>query len=356
MRVCCTTPAQARHRGDAAWMKRPRVALRSTRTGASLARSAAPVDAATQEASCSSTKHVRPTPVPASRRATVAAPEATRLRDLSPQQWKSGIAAWLGWLFDGLDMHLYTLVAAPFVAELLGVDEHADPARRARTARGSRRRSWSAGRSAAAFFGRVGDRLGRSRALVLTILTYALFTGLSSFAQTWWHLLIFRFLAALGIGGEWAVGRVAAVGDLAAALAARGWPPCCRPASTSASCSRGLAVFLLAGCRRARVFLVGVLPALLVFWIRRHVPEPEEWQRGRAQAARRRAAASRDLFRGDVPPITLLTTIVVRARAHRRSGPSCSGSRSTCATCRDAGATGRARDRRGSSAGVVLRR
>ena len=45
----------------------------------------------------------------------------SRLGDLSPQQWKSGIAAWLGWLFDGLDMHLYVLVATPFVAELLGV-------------------------------------------------------------------------------------------------------------------------------------------------------------------------------------------------------------------------------------------
>ena len=50
--------------------------------------------------------------------------EIRSLRDLSPQQWKSGIAAWLGWLFDGLDMHLYTLVAAPFVAELLGVSDH----------------------------------------------------------------------------------------------------------------------------------------------------------------------------------------------------------------------------------------
>ena len=55
--------------------------------------------------------------------------EASRLRDLSPQQWKSGIAAWLGWLFDGLDMHLYTLVATPFVAQLL----HGGPARTTRT-------------------------------------------------------------------------------------------------------------------------------------------------------------------------------------------------------------------------------
>ena len=49
------------------------------------------------------------------------------MRDLSAQQWKSGVAAWLGWLFDGLDMHLYVLVAAPFVAELLGVAEREGP-------------------------------------------------------------------------------------------------------------------------------------------------------------------------------------------------------------------------------------
>ena len=126
--------------------------------------------------------------------------EVTRLRDLSPQQWKSGIAAWLGWLFDGLDMHLYTLVATPFVAELLSVATTSD----AVTYHGSVIQAaflvgWALG---GGFFGRIGDRLGRARALNLTILTYAIFTGLSFFAQTWWHLLIFRFLAALGIGGE----------------------------------------------------------------------------------------------------------------------------------------------------------
>ena len=54
---------------------------------------------------------------------TLTATRSGALRDLSPHQWKSGIAAWLGWLFDGLDMHLYVLVAAPFVAELLGVTD-----------------------------------------------------------------------------------------------------------------------------------------------------------------------------------------------------------------------------------------
>src|SRR5271170_7917982 len=146
-------------------------------------------------------------------------PEVTRLRDLSPQQWKSGAAAWLGWLFDGLDMHLYVLVATPFVAELLGTDDKKSEAvtRCSSWIQAAFLIGWALG---GGFFGRVADRLGRSRALTLTILTYASFTGVSYFAQTWWQLLIFRFLAALGIGGEWAVG---------ASLISETWPRRWRP-------------------------------------------------------------------------------------------------------------------------------
>ncbi len=146
-------------------------------------------------------------------------PEATRLSEISSQQWKSGTAAWLGWLFDGLDMHLYTLVAAPFVMQLLQVHSFADPKVKLYSSwiQAAFLIGWALG---GGFFGRIGDLLGRSRALSLTILTYAIFTGLSSFAQTWWHLLIFRFLAALGIGGEWAVGS---------ALLSETWPRRWRP-------------------------------------------------------------------------------------------------------------------------------
>src|ERR1700726_3027988 len=121
----------------------------------------------------------------------------TRLRDLSPQQWKSGLAAWLGLLVDGLDLQLYILVAAPFVGELLGVGEK-DPqvGYYSSWIQAAFLVGWALG---GGFFGRLGDRLGRSRTLMLTILTYALFTGLSFFAQTWQHLFLFRFLAALGI-------------------------------------------------------------------------------------------------------------------------------------------------------------
>jgi MFS family permease len=243
-----------------------------------------------------------------------APPHIERLADLSPQQWKSGIAAWLGWLFDGLDMHLYTLVATPLVAQLLAVDDQRDAAvgYYGSLIQGSFLVGWALG---GGLFGRLGDCVGRARVLMLTILTYAAFTGLSFFAQTWWHLLICRFLAALGIGGEWAVG---------AALLSETWPPRWRPwvgavLQSAVNCGVLLAmvaVFLLSLVpypspyyHYRSVFLVGVLPALLVLWIRRAVPEPAEWQ-----AAKRRAAhvepRIRDLFRGVVLPTTLLTTAV----------------------------------------------
>src|SRR5437868_15082111 len=187
--------------------------------------------------------------------------EVTRLRDLSPQQWKSGTAAWLGWLFDGLDMHLYVLVAAPFVAELLGAASTKDQqvGFYGSWIQAAFLIGWALG---GGFFGRVGDRLGRSRALMLTILTYALFTGLSFFAQTWVQLLIFRFLAALGIGGEWAVG---------ASLLSETWPRRWRPwmaAVLQTGVNIGvllasLANLVLAAYPNRTVFLVGVLPAFL---------------------------------------------------------------------------------------------
>ncbi|MHB1307392.1 MAG: MFS transporter, partial [Limisphaerales bacterium] len=244
-----------------------------------------------------------------------AVPEARRLSQLSPQQWKSGIAAWLGWLFDGLDMHLYTLVAAPFVMELVGALSPADELVKSRSSwiQAAFLIGWALG---GGFFGRLGDILGRSRALSLTILTYAAFTGLAFFAQTWWQLMIFRFLAALGIGGEWAVG---------AAMLAETWPRRWRPwiaAVLQTGVNIGilgacLTVYLLATASQELgfkfeprwVFLVGVLPALLVFWIRRHVPETAEWHAARSRAGEH-TPGIRDLFRGEVLSITLRTVLV----------------------------------------------
>ncbi len=242
--------------------------------------------------------------------------EATRLRDLSPHQWKSGIAAWLGWLFDGLDMHLYTLVATPFVAQLLVVSDlrHPEVGYYGSVIQASFLVGWALG---GGFFGRVGDRMGRARALMLTILTYALFTGLSFFAQTWWHLLLCRFLAALGIGGEWAVG---------ASLLSETWPKRWRPwiaATLQSAVNIGVLLAMVAvallslipfGQEYAYyeyriVFLVGILPALLVLWIRRAVPETEEWHTAKVQS-RDAMPGVRELFRGAVRRTTMLTIFV----------------------------------------------
>ncbi|MBI3721029.1 MAG: MFS transporter, partial [Fimbriimonas ginsengisoli] len=111
----------------------------------------------------------------------------------------------MGWAFDGLDGFLYSLVAVPFVKELLGGASAGMPevAKKAALIQAVFLFGWALG---GAFFGRIGDKIGRTHTLTLTILTYALFTGLSFFSQAWWHLMIFRFVAALGIGGEWAAG------------------------------------------------------------------------------------------------------------------------------------------------------
>ena len=279
--------------------------------------------------------------------------EPQRLRDLSPQQLKSGLAAWLGWLFDGLDMHIFTLVAVAFVAILVNVDTFraefsavdkngdgfldaaewtaSDPisvADKNHDGRISREEydvyaarlhtgdpevkqkaswiqaafliGWALG---GAFFGRLGDLLGRSRSLSLTVLTYAAFTGLSFFAHTWWQLMIFRFLAALGIGGEWAVGST---------LLAETWPKKWRP-WTAAVLQTGVnlgvliavvAGNLLAGEHPRWIFLIGVAPALLVFYIRRHVPEPETWAAEHSHAPK---PSVLDLFRGPTRRITLVS-------------------------------------------------
>ncbi len=157
-------------------------------------------------------------------------------------------------------------------------------------------------------FGRLGDRLGRSRTLSLTILTYACFTGLSCVAQTWWQLMAFRFLAALGIGGEWAVGS---------SLLAETWPRRWRPwvaAVLQTGVNIGifgacLAYYLLSPYNPRYVFLVGIVPALLVFWIRRAVPEPEEWRTSKEKASHHEPGL-RDLFRGGVRRTTVLTMLV----------------------------------------------
>lgn len=236
---------------------------------------------------------------------------------LTGSQTKSLLAAWLGWAFDGLDGFLYVMVAGPFVTRLVANEHHITlEAIRADKALGDEVTfkatliqaffliGWAIG---GAFFGRLGDRLGRSRTLTLTVLTYACFTGLSFFAGVWWHLLIFRFVAALGIGGEWAAGS---------ALVSETLPVRCR-AWASATLQSGYMIGCIAAALTTSwlshvdpkwVFLVGVLPAFATVWIRWAVPEPEQWKKQAAASTPPPVSAllSRELWRTTV--LTILLT------------------------------------------------
>src|SRR2546430_4868173 len=218
----------------------------------------------------------------------VPVPPIETSQKISKDQWRTGLAAWLGWTFDGLELHIYTLVALPFVAELLGrlPTTHPSVGHYSSLIQGSFLLGWALG---GGFFGQIGDRLGRARALCLTVLTYAIFTGLSFFAQQWWHLLIFRFLAALGVGGEWAVG---------ASLLSETWPKKWRPwlaAVLQSGVNIGvlgavLANIIMAAQPPRYLFLVGILPALLVLWIRKSSPRPGERESGQENKAEPRPA------------------------------------------------------------------
>src|SRR5262249_53263835 len=139
-------------------------------------------------------------------------------------QWLALVAALLGWAFDGFEMGVFPLVARPALIELLDLSSQADQARDPNLASVEREaalraidepvRRWNGILNAAfligaaaggLIFGWIGDRFGRVRAMIFSVLTYALFTGFCSLAGRPWHLGALRFIAALGLGGEWSL-------------------------------------------------------------------------------------------------------------------------------------------------------
>jgi len=192
-------------------------------------------------------------------------------------------AAFLGWLFDGFEMGLFPLLARPALLSMVGDGGEAAVGRWMGTITALFLLGAAAG---GLVFGWIGDRVGRVRALSLSILTYALFTGVGYFAQEPWHLGASRAVAALGMGGEWALG---------VALVMETWPDRHRPFLAAAMGVAGnLGWFLVAlvatvvpvttGSWRW-MMLVGVTPALLVFFIRLYVPESERWRRAVSSGA-----------------------------------------------------------------------
>src|SRR5262245_55642526 len=132
-------------------------------------------------------------------------------------QWLVLFVAWLGWVFDAMDATIYAIVLHPALHELLQTSSSIPVSSEAIGWYGGIIFSiflvgWAIGGIA---FGMVADYLGRTKTLIATILIYAVFTGVAALSQDWWHLALYRFLTALGIGGEWAAG---------ATIVAETWP------------------------------------------------------------------------------------------------------------------------------------
>lgn len=219
----------------------------------------------------------------------------------SPQARRALIAAAAGWLLDAMDVLLYAFVLDHVRAEF-AIDD--------RTSGLLLALPLAASAVGGGLFGWLADRVGRTRALMASILVYSAATALCGFAQTIGHLAAARLLVGLGMGGEWAAG---------AALVAETWPAEHRGKALGLmqsawavgyAAAAGLNALVLPAFGWRAVFFAGVVPALLVVWIRRSVPESTVWLTRRDPG--RQSATLRALLTG---PGARLTWLVVAMNA-----------------------------------------
>lgn len=215
-------------------------------------------------------------------------------------RWLALAAALLGWMFDGAEMGLFSLVGRPAIMDLLATKDESVVGQWF----GIVMASFLVGAATGGvLFGWLGDRLGRVRAMTLSVFTYAVFTGLCGLANAAWQVGVLRFIAALGMGGEWSLG---------VALVMEVWPDRSRAFMAGLIGAAANVGFLLVGFvglglvtllaqvqaglegiglppamvaallsnRGWRLMMIlGALPALLTFFIRLFVPESERWQK-----------------------------------------------------------------------------
>src|SRR3954447_90352 len=124
-------------------------------------------------------------------------------RQAAQGKWLALTAALLGWMFDGLEMALFPLVARPAIRDLLQTDNEAVVNHWFNIATASFLVGAATG---GVLFGWLGDRVGRVRAMTLSVLTYSVFSGACGLATAPEQIAVLRFVAALGMGGEWALG------------------------------------------------------------------------------------------------------------------------------------------------------
>ena len=208
-------------------------------------------------------------------------PEVPWYAGVTRYQWLVLAIASAGWVFDTFEGQIFNLTRGDLLNELLR--GHPDLA--------AQKQLWGdrflgifllGGTLGGIGFGMLADRWGRRPTMVVTILMYSVFSGLTYFATELWHVGVLRFLVAMGVGGEWAV---------AAALVAEVFPAKARAhaggifhATSVLGTWLATGVAVLVGTHWQYAFLAGVIPALLVLWVRASVNESESWLQKKAAA------------------------------------------------------------------------
>src|SRR5215831_15022944 len=187
-------------------------------------------------------------------------------RDISPAEQKSLIAGGLGWMLDAMDVMLYSFVLAYLMAEF-GMSKSTGGLLNSLTLIASAIGGF--------LFGVLADRFGRTRALMASILVYSISSAACGFSHSIMQLGIFRFLLGLGMGGEWSTGAALIAETWRAEHRAKALGLMQSAYAIGEAIAAIIVLLVLPRYGWRAVFLVGVLPALVVLWIRRSVPESE---------------------------------------------------------------------------------
>ncbi|MGQ4615887.1 MFS transporter [Nocardia sp. R7R-8] len=220
----------------------------------------------------------------------VAATRTSWVGALTSTQRRSLFAANLGWLFDGFETYALILTAAVVLRQLNPSASASQVSFLVGLTISVTLLGWGFGGILGGIF---ADYFGRRRALLTSMVLYATFTGLTALSWSWASFLVLRFITGFALGSEWGTGT---------ALVAETWPKNARAkAAGLMQCGLGLGFFVASACwyfiaplgdnSWRYLFLIGVLPALFALWLRRRVPESEQWT---AAHKRRRELRERD--------------------------------------------------------------
>lgn len=211
---------------------------------------------------------------------------------ITSYQWLVLAIACAGWVFDVYEGQIFNITRDQLLADILaktgqlgGVKQYGDMFLGIFLLGGT---------IGGLGFGSIADRFGRRSAMIATILMYSVFSGLTYFANSLWHVAALRFLVAIGVGGEWAV---------AASLVTEIFPAKARAhasgifhASSVLGTWMAALVGIAVGAEWRYAYLVGVAPAVLILWVRSSVQEPEQWKARKQEVGAARMGRFVDLL------------------------------------------------------------